>query len=222
MSELHQRFAEPPNLVKARAYTRVLGPAAMLGGSAAAIIGTIMWMVGGGVLATIIIAYGIICAIFGTAAWARTESVPGIAARWAVVAIFLGAGGLALLQWAQLLWGSRMSTASMNTDLTFLGFYLMAGPALLVPGLLAAIRPAWVPLIVAPAIIAMAATAVVGLSVITMMGVGVPASDPAANTGIQMVLMIAAVIASALVVLWPMIANNPGLQPGDGECHSLR
>lgn len=204
MSELHQRFAEPPNLAKARAYTRVLGPAAIIGGIAASIIGLIMWLVGGGVLATIILAYGIVCAIFGTAAWARTESMPGIVARWAVVAIFLGAGGLALLQWAQLLWGSRLSTASMNTDLTILGFYLMAGPALLVPGLLAAIRPAWVPLIVAPAIVAMAATAVVGLSVITMIGTAIPTGAAMQHSSIQTVLMLVVAIGSALIVLWPL------------------
>lgn len=204
MSELHQRFAEPPNLAKARAYTRVLGPAAIIGGIAASIIGLIMWLVGGGVLATIILAYGIVCAIFGSAAWARTESMPGIVARWAVVAIFLGAGGLALLQWAQLLWGSRLSTASMNTDLTILGFYLMAGPALLVPGLLAAIRPAWVPLIVAPAIVAMAATAVVGLSVITMIGTAIPTGAAMQHSSIQTVLMLVVAIGSALIVLWPL------------------
>lgn len=204
MSELHQRFAEPPNLAKARAYTRVLGPAAMVGGTATSIIGLILWLVGGGVLATIILAYGIVCAIFGSAAWARTESMPGIVARWAVVAIFLGAGGLALLQWAQLLWGSRLSTASMNTDLTILGFYLMAGPALLVPGLLAAIRPAWVPLIVAPAIVAMAATAVVGLSVITMIGTAIPTGAAMPHSSIQTVLMLVVAIGSALIVLWPL------------------
>lgn len=204
MSELHQRFAEPPNLAKARAYTRVLGPAAIIGGIATSIIGLIMWLVGGGVLATIILAYGIVCAIFGTAAWARTESMSGIVARWAVVATFLGAGGLALLQWAQLLWGSRLSTASMNTDLTILGFYLMAGPALLVPGLLAAIRPAWVPLIVAPAIVAMAATAVVGLSVITMIGTAIPTGAAMQHSSIQTVLMLVVAIGSALIVLWPL------------------
>ncbi|MBU3741442.1 MAG: hypothetical protein FGM24_04060 [Candidatus Kapabacteria bacterium] len=209
MNDETMRHAQPPNLAKARAYTRVLGPAAIVGGSATTLLGIVLTVLGGGVLATIIVAYGIVSSIFGLAAWARTESIHGVLARWAVVIVFLLSGGLALLQWAELLWGSRWSTSSMNMDLTVLGFYLMAGPALIVPGILAALRPAWVPLIVAPAIVAMASTAVVGLAVITMIGMSIPALDTVPH-GMGTILMVIVAVVAAAVLLWPMKAMTVG------------
>lgn len=211
MNDGTMRHVQPPNLAKARAYTRVLGPAAIVGGSATTILGIVMLLLGGGVLATIIVAYGIVSSIFGLAAWARTESVHGMLARWAVVIVFLLSGGLALLQWAELLWGSRWSTSSMNMDLTVLGFYLMAGPALIVPGLLAAIRPAWVPLIVAPAIVAMASTAIVGLAVVTLIGLSIPALE-AVPHGAPTVLMVTVAVVAVGVLLWPMKAMSSGAE----------
>lgn len=204
MQQVPQHLVEPPNLARARAFTRVLGPIAIVGGVTSVTMGVVMWVVQTGILATIVIAYGGVTTLFGLAAWARTESILGRTVRWIVVLIFLVGGGLALLQWAQLLWGSRVSTSSMSTDLTMLGFYLMAGPALIVPGVLAAVRPAWVPLIVAPAIVAIASTAVVGLVVLTSMGTSVMGLGDASRPLMLTIAMVITTIASAVVLLWPL------------------
>lgn len=204
MHNAPQHLAEPPNLARARAFTRVLGPIAIVGGATSLVMGVVMWAVQAGVLATMVMAYGAVTTIFGLGTWARTESALGRTVRWIIVLIFLAGGGLALLQWAQLLWGSRVSTASLSTDLTILGFYLMAGPALIVPGVLAAVRPAWVPLIVAPAIVAVASTAVVGLMVLTSMGTSMLSLGDTSNPLMLTISMVITAIASAGVLLWPL------------------
>lgn len=204
MRDAPLHVVEPPNLARARAFTRILGPVAIVGGITSLLMGIVMWALDAGMMATIIMAYGSVAAVFGCAAWARTESGLGMFARWLVVAVFLTGGGLALLQWSQLLWGSRSSTASLSTDLTVLGFYLMAGPALIVPGVLAAVRPAWVPLIVAPAIVAIASTAVVGLFVVTIMGSSAIGIGDASNHGLLTIAMVIVTVVSAAILLWPL------------------
>lgn len=146
-----------PNLDRARAFTRLLGPSAMIGGTLIAIQGFAMEALQAQDT-FFIVPYGLVLILFGAAAFLRTESIPGQLLRWAVVALFALAGAFALYQWAILIWGSDLAQSS--TDVTVMGFYLMAGPALLVPAGLAVVRSGWVPLIVTPAIVSLVAASV--------------------------------------------------------------
>lgn len=143
-----------PNLDRARAFTRVLGPAAMIAGTLIAILG----LAHPTASELYILPLGLLHVLFGAAAYARTESMVGQLLRWAVVVVFVLGGGFSLVQWAILIWGSPITQSSV--DVTAMGFYLMAGPALLVPAGLAVVRSGWVPLIVTPAIVSLSAASV--------------------------------------------------------------
>jgi hypothetical protein len=154
------RNTDRPNLDAAREFTRDVGPAAMVVGILVSIHGIILHLMNAPFAEAYIVPLGFLLFLFGVAAFARTETLTAQLVRWAVVACFAGGGGFALYTWATLLWGSR--SASIEGDLSMMGLYLMAGPALLVPAGLAAFRAGWVPLIVLPAIVAMASASIIG------------------------------------------------------------
>ncbi|MBK6417577.1 MAG: hypothetical protein IPG73_12245 [Ignavibacteria bacterium] len=157
---------ERPNLDLARAYTRAVGPTAIAVGAAIALQGLFL-------LPTVVaqyqpLAYGLVMMLFGTAAYARTESVMGRIAQWCVTLVFVAGGVWSLLQWVPLIWGPQHVGAS--GDLSLIALWLTAGPALFVPGLLAAVRPGWTPLIVVPALLSIAFAAMMGYGALYMLG----------------------------------------------------
>lgn len=159
MDHLHPRLdgsglTDRPNLDRAREFTRVLGPAAMIAGT----LTTILGLADASLQDVYVLPYGLLQILFGAAAFARTESMLGQLLRWAVVVVFVAGGGMSLVQWAILIWGSPITQS--EADVTVMGFYLMAGPALLVPAGLAVVRSGWVPLIVTPAIVSLAAASI--------------------------------------------------------------
>jgi len=154
--------ADRPSLEAARQFTRDLGPATMAVGAMTSVLALVLHMMDSAFAAYFALPLGLVLFLFGAAAFARTESLIGQLVRWAVVGVFVFGGGYALFHWAQLIWGSR--GAVVQGDLTMMGFYLMAGPALLVPAGLAVVRPGWVPLIVTPAIVALVSAGWVGYS----------------------------------------------------------
>ena len=161
--------ADRPNLELARQFTRDLGPATMIAGALIAIHGLVLYAIGSSYIEWFVFPYGLLLTLFGAAAFTRTETTSGQLLRWAVVAIFVGGGGFSLYQWAHLIWGSGGLEEVGNVMMV--GFYLMAGPALLVPAGLAVVRPGWVPLIVTPAIVSMLGAAILGYGTIVMMDV---------------------------------------------------
>ena len=101
---------ERPNLDLARAYTRAVGPTAIAVGAAIALQGLFL-------LPTVVaqyqpLAYGLVMMLFGTAAYARTESVMGRIAQWCVTLVFVAGGVWSLLQWVPLIWGPQHVGAS--------------------------------------------------------------------------------------------------------------
>ncbi len=149
-----------PNLDLARQFTRDIGPATMIVGMLIAIHAIVMQIIGSTFVELFVLPYGLVMILFGAAAFARTETIGGQGLRWVVVLVFAGGGAFSLWKWAELIWGAR--SATMMGDPMMMGFYLMAGPALLVPAGLAAVRPGWVPLIVVPAIVSLAGGSVLG------------------------------------------------------------
>lgn len=149
-----------PNLDLARQFTRDIGPATMIVGALIVIHAIVLQIMGSTFTDLFVLPYGLVMILFGAAAFARTESMSGQGLRWVVVLVFAGGGAFSLWKWAELIWGAR--SAAMMGDPLMMGFYLMAGPALLVPAGLAAVRPGWVPLIVVPAIISLAGGSVLG------------------------------------------------------------
>lgn len=157
---------ERPNLDLARAYTRVIGPIAIAVGAAITIQGLFL-------LTSVVaqyqpLAYGLVMMLFGAAAYARTESVLGRIAQWCVTLVFVAGGVWSLLQWVPLIWGPQHIGA--KGDLSLVALWLTAGPALFVPGLLAAVRPGWTPLIVVPALLSVAFAAMMGYGALYMLG----------------------------------------------------
>ena len=149
-----------PSLNAARAFTRDVGPASMAVGALISVHALVLHLIDSPYADLFVLPLGLLLFLFGAAAYYRTESLTGQLLRWSVVGTFAAGGCYALLQWAQLIWGARHVV--VQGDLTMMGLYLMAGPALLVPAGLAAVRPGWVPLIVTPAIAALTSAALVG------------------------------------------------------------
>ncbi len=149
-----------PNLDLARQFTRDIGPATMIVGALIVIHAVVLQIIGSTFVELFVLPYGLMMILFGAAAFARTESMSGQGLRWVVVLVFAGGGAFSLWKWAGLIWGSR--SEAMMGDPLMMGFYLMAGPALLVPAGLAAVRPGWVPLIAVPAIVSLAGGSVLG------------------------------------------------------------
>lgn len=157
---------ERPNLDLARAYTRAIGPTAVAVGAAITLQGLLL-------LTSVVaqfqpLAYGVVMMLFGVAAYARTESVMGRVAQWCVTLLFVAGGVWSLLQWVPLIWGPQHVGAS--GDLSLIALWLTAGPALFVPGILAAVRPGWTPLIVVPALLSIAFAAMMGYGALYMLG----------------------------------------------------
>ncbi len=138
MKTVMVRAADEPNLPAARRFTRELGPAALASGVLILFNGIVLIALESPYSSWLAAPYGLLLAAFGAAAYVRTETALGKVLRWMVVAIFSFGGCYALLQWAQLIWGSRAH--ALEGDLMLMGLYLMAGPALLVPAGLALAR----------------------------------------------------------------------------------
>jgi len=204
-------ITDRPNLDAARRFTRDLGPASMIGGALIAVHGAVLHTMQSAYAAWLVFPLGLVLVLFGAAAFYRTETTPGQLLRWAVVAVFAVGGVYSLLQWSVLIFGSR-STA-VQGDPTMMGFYLMAGPALLVPAGLAAVRPGWVPLIVTPAIVSLLGASLVGHGTLLLLdltsdsGVASPLPDA--------MLMIGVLLTDAAVLLYSaqrglIAARQPG------------
>lgn len=149
-----------PSLEAARQFTRDLGPAAMAGGALICMLALVLPALQSPFADYFVLPLGLVILLFGTAAFVRTDTATGKVLRWLVVGTLAGGGILSLYHWAILIWGAR--EVGVQGDLTVYGLYLFAGPTLLVPAGLAAVRPGWVPLIVTPAIVALTSAAVVG------------------------------------------------------------
>lgn len=160
-----------PNLDLSRQYTQRIGaPAVRIGATIAIVAVAMLFTSDYGLYA---LAYGLVMFLFGYAALARTESTGGRIAQWGVTGAFVLGGIWSLLQWVPLIWGPHHQPVDQN--LTLIALWLTAGPALFVPGVLAAVRPGWTPLIVVPALLSIAFAGTVGVVVLTMNTV--PADD---------------------------------------------
>jgi hypothetical protein len=153
-----------PDLDRAREYTRRIGPHALRIGATITLYAIAMLFTSEYGLYTI--AYGVIMFLFGYAALARTESRGGRIAQWGVTFTFVAGGIWSLMQWIPLIWGPHHQPLQQN--LSLIALWLTAGPALFVPGVLAAIRPGWTPLIVVPALLSLAVAGSVGFAILRM------------------------------------------------------
>ena len=156
-----------PNLELARQFTRDLGPATMIAGALIAVHGIVLYAIGSSYADWFVFPYGLLLTLFGAAAYTRTETTAGHLLRWAVIGVFAAGGGFSLYQWANLIWGSGGLQDAGNVMMV--GFYLMAGPALLVPAGLAVVRAGWVPLIVTPAIVSLLGASILGYGSLVLM-----------------------------------------------------
>jgi hypothetical protein len=153
--------SDKPNLDLAREFTRAIGMPTMNIGLVIGVLGAVLVVLRSPLMHWYIPYYGPVLVIFGAAAYFRTEHMAGKAARWGVVLVFGTGGAISISHWASLLLTSAPVTVSPETLNSF-AFYLMAGPALLVPALLALVRPGWTPLIVVPAILSLATASMIG------------------------------------------------------------
>ncbi len=170
-----------PDLDRARAYTRLVGAPAVRIGVTIALYAVAMFFTGEyGLYA---LAFGGVMFLFGYAAVAPTESRGGRIAQWGVTLVFVAGGIWSLLQWVPLIWGPHHQPLQQN--LSLIALWLTAGPALFVPGVLAAVRPGWTPLIVVPALLSIAVAGMVGFGVIYF-------TTPSADE--NMLMMFAAII----------------------------
>ena len=188
--------SDRPSLEAARKFTRDLGPAAMAAGTLITFQGLMLTWLGSTFEAYFIVPLGLVLMLFGAAAFVRTDTLNGQLIRWAVVGTFAFGGGLALYQWAQLIWGGN---AVVEGDLTMMGFYLMAGPALLVPAGLAVARPGWVPLIVVPAIVALASASILGHGALLIISL---TDKPAVEPSLAEYMFFGGVVLSALALFF--------------------
>ena len=155
-----------PNLDRARAFTRRIGPTSIGVGIIASLLS--IPLLGSAPVAAAPLALGMVLMIFGWAAYARTESRAGRLAQWGVTLVFCAGGGWSLMQWVPVLWGPHH--VDMGNNIMLLAVWLTMGPALFVPGLLAAIRPGWTPLIVVPAILSLSFAAAIGFAIASLQG----------------------------------------------------
>lgn len=176
-----------PDLDRAREYTRRVGPQALRIGATITLYAIAMLFTSEYGLYTI--AYGVIMFLFGYAALARTESRGGRIAQWGVTLVFVAGGVWSLLQWVPLIWGPHHQPLQQN--LSLIALWLTAGPALFVPGVLAAIRPGWTPLIVVPALLSIAVAGMIGFGIISFTA---PSTDDDAQ------MMFAAIMPLLVVV----------------------
>lgn len=162
------RLRARPNLELARDITRNTGPAAMAAGVVITVAGLTVLSSPSGLYVPS--AYGLLVMLFGLASWARTEQLAGRIAQWLVSLVFAAGSAIALLKWAVILWGSEHRNYTDGGDPALVAILLTAGPALLVPGLIAAIRPVWTPLIAFPALLSIAFAAAFGYGALIPLG----------------------------------------------------
>lgn len=162
------RLKSRPNLELARDITRNTGPAAVAAGAVISLAGLALLSSPSGLYVPT--AYGLLVILFGLASWARTESIQGRIAQWLVTLVFTVGSAIALLKWAVILWGSEHRNYTDGGDPALVAILLTAGPALLVPGLIAAIRPVWTPLIAFPALMSIAFAAAFGYGALIPLG----------------------------------------------------
>ncbi len=162
------RLRARPNLELARDITRNTGPAAMAAGVVITVAGLTVLSSPSGLYVPS--AYGLLVVLFGLASWARTEQLAGRIAQWLVSLVFAAGSAIALLKWAVILWGSEHRNYTDGGDPALVAILLTAGPALLVPGLIAAIRPVWTPLIAFPALLSIAFAAAFGYGALIPLG----------------------------------------------------
>lgn len=153
--------SDKPNLDLAREFTRAIGMPTMNIGLVIGALSAILVVMRSPLVHWYLPYYGPVLVIFGAAAFYRTEHMAGKVARWGVVIAFGIGGAISISHWASLLLTSAPVSVSPETLNSF-AFYLMAGPALLVPALLALVRPGWTPLIVVPAILSLAMASMIG------------------------------------------------------------
>lgn len=205
-------MSDRPNLDLARQFTRDLGPASIAAGILITLHAAVLHAMYSSFAELYVLPYGLLLIVFGGAAFARTESKTGQGLRWVVVLIFAAGGGLSLLQWGELIWGTRVGAVQGN--LSAVGFYLMAGPALLVPAGLAAVRPGWVPLIVVPAIVSLAGASVLGHGIYLFLQAAMPEQGHASPLP-DLMMLTGVVLSSASLILYSAskglrLAKRPG------------
>ncbi|MBU3699037.1 MAG: hypothetical protein FGM33_03370 [Candidatus Kapabacteria bacterium] len=183
-----------PNLDRARSFTRRVGPLAMGVGLVVTLLSLPAF---GSALATAQpLALGLVLLLFGWAAYARTESMQGRMAQWGVTLVFCAGGAWSLMQWVPVLWGPH--NADLGSNIMLLAVWLTMGPALFVPGLLAAVRPGWTPLIVIPAILSLSFAAALGFGIAAMRGL--PGAESLNATERIVALSLSAANAAFLVI----------------------
>lgn len=163
-----------PNLDIARDITRTTGPVALIVGLVIAALGLSLLNAASGKYMPAV--YGLLIALFGWACYARTETTAGRIAQWLITIVFVSGAAVALLKWVTILWGSGQRNYTDGGDPAMVAILLTAGPALMVPGLIAAIRPGWTPLIAFPALVSIAFAAAFGYG--ALIPLGMPDGDP--------------------------------------------
>ena len=191
-------LTDKPNLDRARDFTRRVGPAAIAAGLIITLLS--LTILGSALASAQPLALGLVMMLFGWAAYARTETASGRIAQWGVTLVFASGGVWSLLQWVPIIWGSHH--ASAGEDIMTLAVWLTMGPALFVPGLLAAVRPGWTPLIVIPAILSLAFAAAVGFAIAALRGM------PGADTPGTLETMVATSLSAVSTVLLAIAARH--------------
>lgn len=192
--------SDKPNLDRAREFTRAIGMPTMNIGLVIGVLSAVFVLMRSPLMHWYIPYYGPVLVIFGAAAYFRTESVTGKAARWGVVVAFGTGGAISISHWASLLLTSAPLTVSPDTLNSF-AFYLMAGPALLVPALLALVRPGWTPLIVVPAILSLATASMIGHGVFGMQYMREAMNAMPGTTMMEGALVLGVVLCSATLLM---------------------
>jgi hypothetical protein len=189
----------PPNLHRARDFTRNVGPVAIAAGLVIALLGAILDAQYSALAHILTLPYGAVMIVLGFAAWARTESGLGIAARWIVAISLVIGSALALIAWLRVL----MSDASSGMgDPQLIAFYLVAGPALMAPAVLITWRPAWTPLVVIPAILSLALASVIGHTALLIRGWWTPTAVGMRVDDVMMIGVIACSMSVLLAAVW--------------------
>jgi len=192
--------SDKPNLDLAREFTRAIGMPTMNMGLVIGVLGAVLVVMRSPLMHWYLPYYGPVLVIFGAAAYFRTEQAMGKAARWGVVLAFGIGGAISISHWASLLLTSSPVTISPETLNSF-AFYLMAGPALLVPALLALVRPGWTPLIVVPAILSLAMASMIGHGVFGMQYMIQAADHKPGTSLLEGALVLGVVLCSTILLL---------------------
>jgi hypothetical protein len=189
----------PPNLQRARDFTRNVGPVSMAAGLVIAALGAILDAQYSALAHILTLPYGAVMVVLGLAAWARTESGLGIAARWVVAISLVIGSALALIAWLRVL---MSDAASGMGDPQLIAFYLVAGPALMAPAVLITWRPAWTPLVVIPAILSLALASVIGHTALLIRGWWTESMTGLRMDDVMMMGVIACSMSILLAAVW--------------------